>query len=472
MNIIGRKDEMALLEKCIRSKKPEFLAVYGRRRVGKTFLIKEYFKNNFAFYMTGSANTTMRGQLENFHDALLEYGSDELDAIEGWPVAFRRLKKLLMKDTSEQKKVVFIDELPWLDTPKSGFVPALEYFWNSWASSRPDIFLVICGSATSWMIRNVIHNHGGLYNRITKQMHIKPFTLAECEMFFQNAGVVLSRYSIAETYMIFGGIPYYLDLFDESLSLPQNVDRLLFADNAVLANEFQDLYASLFKHFEQHILISEALYTKRSGLTRDEIIKETGLAAGGTFTRLLEELEQCGFLRKYRDFTKPKNGYYYQLTDFFTIFHLTFIRNYAGKDQQFWSNYHTKGGHNAWSGLSFERVCMAHIDQIKMALGISGVSTEVTSWRSKRSKPGTQIDLIIDRNDDIINLCEVKYSGKEYEIDRAYDDRLRRRRSIFAEETATSKALHQTMVTTYGVSASAYKEAVQSQVTLDDLFHI
>jgi hypothetical protein len=303
-------------------------------------------------------------------------------------------------------------------------------------------------------------------------MHIEPFTLGECEAYFHDSGVVLSRYSIAESYMIFGGIPYYLDLFDEGLSLPQNIDRLLFAENAVLSNEFRDLYASLFKHFEKHMLISEALYTKRMGLSRDEIIEQTGIAAGGTLTKILDELEQCGFLRRYRDFTKPKNGYYYQLTDFFTIFHLTFIRNNNGKDQQFWSNYHTHGGHNAWSGLAFEKVCMAHIDQIKTALGISGVSTEVMSWRSKRSKPGAQIDLIIERNDDIINLCEVKYSGKEYDIDSDYDKELRRKRNVFAEETGTKKALHQTMITTYGISPNAYREAVQSQVTLDDLFRI
>jgi AAA+ ATPase superfamily predicted ATPase len=473
MKIIGRAFEQEELERYYESPRPEFIAVYGRRRVGKTYLIREFFKQGFAFYFTGVANSDAQIQLRNFNQYVKEYGGTDLKPARDWFEAFNNLKQLLQKkkaNSDSEKQVVFIDEMPWLDTPKSGFLTALEFFWNSWASAQPEILLIVCGSATSWIINNLLKNHGGLHNRVTGRILLEPFSLAECEAYFSENGLALNRHQIVQSYMIFGGIPYYLNFMNKSLSLPQNIDRICFSKTANLKDEFEELYASLFKHSRRHIEIVVALSRKQSGLTREEIITATGLSAGGTLTKTLDELEQCGFIRRYRDFTRKKNGHYYQLIDFFTLFYLRFMKENSSDDEHFWSNYQSSSGYRAWSGYAFERVCSAHITQIKQKLGITGVSTDACSWRSKKVEQGAQIDLLIDRRDSVINLCEMKYAQTVFVIDKRYDEVLRNKKTAFQLETGTRKALHQTMITTYGIEHNAYWNSVQSEIMMDDLF--
>ncbi len=368
--------------------------------------------------------------------------------------------------------MIFLDELPWMDTPRSGFIAALEHFWNSWASARPDIMLIVCGSATSWMIDKLIKNRGGLHNRVTRRMYIEPFTLGECEAYYKANHIVMSRYQMLESYMILGGVPYYLSLMDKSMSLAQNIDALCFSPNGGLRDEFSSLYASLFRNAESHIKIVEALGRKTKGLTREEIIVATKLPPGGTFTKTLEELEQCGFIRSYNAFGKKNRDKLFQLVDFFTLFHLNFIRDNRYNDEHFWTNSIENARHRAWSGYAFEQVCLAHIRQIKERLGIAGVLTGVSSWRSQEAGTGTgaQIDLLIDRNDNVINLCEMKYSIAEFVIDKKYDEVLRNKKAAFIRETKTRKAIHQTMVTTYGLKRNEYSGLVQSEVRMEDLF--
>ena len=324
MNIVGRQHEQSALQQYVESQKPEFVAVYGRRRVGKTFLIKEYFKNSFSFYISGLANATKEEQLENFHAGLAFYGGMPYPPAKNWMEAFRQLIHLLSHKKKNGKKVVFIDELPWFDTPRSGFITGLEYFWNSWASSCPDILLIVCGSATSWMMNKLIKNHGGLHHRVTRRMPIEPFHLAECEAFFGDKKIVLDRKSIVESYMIFGGIPFYLNMFEKGMSLAQNVDKLCFSPNGPLRDEFLMLYSSLFKHSQNYELVIKALAKKKMGLTREEIIQETQLQGGG-LTILLEELEQCSFIRSYNAYEKKTRERLYQLIDFYSLFYLNFI---------------------------------------------------------------------------------------------------------------------------------------------------
>jgi hypothetical protein len=369
-----------------------------------------------------------------------------------------------------EKKVIFIDEMPWLDTQKSGFLSAFEYFWNSFASSRPDILLIACGSATSWIAGKLFENTGGLFNRVTKRMFIKPFTLRECEDFFRDRGVVLNRYQIIESYMIFGGVPFYLDLFDKRYGLAQNVDMLCFGDEALLRSEYQSLLATLFNNYGNHDQIIRALSGKSIGMSREELLAATKLPNGGRFTKTLEELELCGFIRRYQHFSKKRKDAIYQITDAFTLFYHRFLEDYTRNDSNFWSNSLAGGGHNAWSGYAFEQVCLAHESQIKHALGIAGVASNTAAWRSITVSQGAQIDLVIDRADQVINLCEMKYSLREYEITKAYHDRLEAKVRAFAEETRTTKALHTTFVTTYGVKHNKYWSAVQSEVTMQDLF--
>jgi predicted AAA+ superfamily ATPase len=470
MEIIGRKAEQKTIKDCVESERPEFMVVYGRRRVGKTFLIKEFFNNNFTFYLTGLANSKIQDQLHNFNASLRQYGKISYPDVKTWFDAFEQLIHLLKHSSKKGKKIIFLDELPWMDTPRSGFITALEHFWNGWASSRPDILLIVCGSATSWMINKLIKNRGGLHNRVTKQLVIEPFTLSECEEFFRHGKIVMDRHQITESYMILGGIPYYMNLINKGLSLSQNIDALCFEKNGDLRGEFSKLYASLFKHSEHHIKIVEVLGKKVKGLTRDEIVSATKLPDGGTLSSILEELEQCGFIRKYRAFDKKSKYHLYQLVDFYSLFYLNFIRHNKNNDKHFWSNIKEHAKHRAWSGYAFEMVCLAHVERIKRKLGISGIITHVSSWRSQKSMPGAQVDLLIERNDRVINLCEMKYAGAEFVIDRKYDEILRNKKDAFIRENKIRKAVHLTMVTTYGVKRNEYSGNIQSEVTMNDLF--
>lgn len=467
--IIGRIREQKELKEYIASKSSEFIAVYGRRRVGKTFLIREMFGDNFAFYVTGMDNVPMQEQLLNFNLSLRRCSGKEWKPVSNWLLAFDQLISYL-ESLPAGNKIVFMDELPWMDTHKSGFVSALEHFWNSWASARRDIKLIVCGSATSWMIDKLINNRGGLHNRLTHRMLIEPFNLKECEQYFHSRDIIYSRHEIAECYMVMGGIPFYLSQMKKGLSVAQNIDRLFFEESAALGNEFDNLYRALFKYSEKYVKIVEALTTKGKGLNRLEIIKQSGLSNNGGLTTMLKELEACGFIRRYEPFGKVKKEALYQLVDFFTLFYFRFILKNRYKDEHFWTSSQGSSVHRAWSGYAFEMLCLCHIRQIKKALGISGIQSLVSSWRSETSEEGAQIDLVIDRKDQTVNLCEMKYSITEFAIDKKYDAILRNKQAAFQAETKTRKSLQLTFVTTYGVKPNAYSSRVQSEVLLEDLF--
>ena len=468
--MIGREEEKADFVRFLESEKSEFVVVFGRRRVGKTYLIREFFNTRFAFYHTGMANTGIETQLQNFNKSLHKYGKIPYPKVTNWLDAFEQLIHLLHNKKQKGKKVIFIDEMPWMDTPRSGFVPALEFFWNSWASAQKNIMLIVCGSASSWIMNKLIKNHGGLHNRVTQQIHLRPFNLGECEEFFQKHNIEINRHQIVENYMIFGGIPYYLSLMQKKFSMPQNVDNLCFAKRGMLRFEFDNLYASLFRNYENHVKIVEALSKKTKGMTREEIIKNARLPNGGGLTKTLEELELCGFINKYEAFGKKERKCMFQLTDFFTLFYFNFMKNNKFKDEHYWTNFIENAGHRAWSGYAFEQVCLAHLPQIRRKLGITGVLTSTASWRSNEKENGAQIDLLIERNDKVINLCEMKYSQEQFVIDKKQDENLRNKRAVFKHETKTKKAVHLTMITSYGVKRNEYWGNIQSEVTMDDLF--
>lgn len=477
--LVGRQKEAGLLREYMKSDKSEFVAVYGRRRVGKTFLVRCAAEDRFSFFVTGVHDATKSEQLINFAIALQKYSNSPSLAVQkNWILAFYSLSRYL-ETLPEGNKLIFIDELPWMDTPKSGFIPALENFWNSWASLRSDVKLIVCGSATSWMINNLIHSRGGLHNRLTHHILLEPFNLSECESFFKESGFSYSRKQIAECYMIMGGVPFYLSMMEKSKSVSQNIDALFFGPNALLADEFSELYKALYRNASAHIEVVTALASKGIGLTRQELVKSTGLNDNGAFSTVLEELEHCGFIRKYEPFDsnpsivrkREKKGCLYQLVDFYTLFYFRFIRLNGFSDERFWSASLNSPLHNAWSGIAFEMLCLAHIVQIKRALGISGVQTRACAWRGKGpSGNEAQIDLLIDRKDDTVNVCEMKFTGGFYEITKDYEARLYEKLSSFREGTGTRKTLLLTMVTTFGVKKTSHAEGVQCEVVLDDLF--
>jgi hypothetical protein len=473
--LIGRKQELDTLRKYYTSNEAEFLVVYGRRRVGKTFLIRQYFKDGFFFYATGIApeesdKLSLQTNLERFGKRLNHYGIDNTEAPESWMEAFDRLKEGITANNSPEKKVIFLDEMPWMDTPKSSFVKALEYFWNEFASARADILLIACGSAGAWISRKVFNNRGGLHNRITGRLLLRPFTLSECEEYFRSQDIVIDRRDIAEAYMIFGGVPYYLKYWDGRYSLPQNVDKIIFRKEAPLCNEFNNLYASLFSNSSQYIEVIRALGKKRKGLSREEILEATGIADGGTITEILQNLEMSGFIRYYAQYPDKIRKGLYQLIDNFSLFYQTFVEGNTGQNENFWSDMHETPRLNAWRGYAFEQLCLKHIDQIKWALGIAGIATDVFCWKSKKSDPGVQIDLVIRRADRIVNLCEIKIAKYEFEIKKDYAEKLRNKVFAFGNEAGVASTTHLTFITTYGVKRNAYSNRVQSEVLLDDLF--
>jgi len=470
MLIVGRNNEIAILNEMLASNKPEFVAIYGRRRIGKTFLVRNVFDNKFLFKLTGLANATLQEQLANYNITMQQqhplYGNRTANS---WLEAFQHIRQIIEK-SKQKKKIIFIDELPWFDTPHSKFIQALEHFWNSWASGRKDVLLIVSGSAASWMINKLINNKGGLYNRVTQKIKLEPFTLNECQELLKHKKITLDHYHLVELYMVLGGIPFYWDAIKKGLSTSQNINKLCFETNGLLKVEFDNLFKSLFAKAERHEVIVAVLAKKGKGLTREEISKESKIPTGGTLTKLLDELEESGFIRRYMPFGKRAKSSLYQLSDFFSLFHIKWMKGQKAYGKDHWIKMIDHPKQRAWSGYSFEQVCLAHTEQIKKALGISGIGTETSAWKSTQVKDGAQIDLVIDRRDNVINLCEMKFSVGKFIIDKKYDAELRNKVGAFRSETHTNKTLFLTMVTTFGLQVNAYSGTVQNDLKMDVLF--
>ena len=467
--MIGREKEKQLLENKYISLKSEFVAVYGRRRVGKTYLIRSVFKDRIHFQFTGLANSSTSKQLINFELTLKDqYPQLVKEKINNWLEAFQLFKEIILQ-SNEEKKVLFIDELPWLDTRKSEFIQALEHFWNGWASDRTDILLIVCGSSASWMINKLINNKGGLHNRITAKLKIEPFKLKECKAYIENKQIVLSDYHLIELYMVLGGIPYYWDAVEQGKSTFQHVQSICFDNNGILKSEFNTVFKSLFTHGEKHEIIIESIALKNKGLTREEIIKNTKLPNGGSLTRMLKELGESGFIRSYAPLGKKTKNTLYQLIDFYSGFYLKFIKP-NHKQEVNWLSKIDNREYQAWTGYAFEQVCLYHTLEIKKALGIQGVDSKQYSWKSTTTTEGAQIDLLIDRNDKTINLCEIKFASSEFIIEKKYDLNLRNKINAFKLETKTKKSIHLTMITPYGIANNQYSGFVQNSLTMNCLF--
>jgi uncharacterized protein len=469
--LIGRTEELTLIRQLQTGQKPAFLAVYGRRRVGKTFLVKQAFDNQFDFYLTGVANVTNRMQLANYFATLVQSFpvAEREKAPKDWFEAFRLLRKCL-ESAPPGRKVIFLDELPWFDTPKSAFVPALEFFWNSWASTNDEILLIVCGSAASWMLNTLINHRGGLHNRITHRLHIEPFTLKDFELYFKAKSAPFERYQLLNLFMVTGGIPYYMEQVQPNQSVAQNIDRLCYSKNGMLRTEFGNLYASLYKKPEGHVVIIETLARKTMGMSREELIQESKLQNGGNLTKMLNELEESGFIKKYKYFGNLKRNAVYRLSDFYSHFYLRFIKGIDLTDDQNWLTQLDDPSVRAWSGYAFEQICISHIPQIKKALGISSIKSSVSTWQGSDGNQKAQIDLLIDRRDESINLCEIKYSIKPYVLEKAYADQLRQKVGVFKNATETRKSVFLTFISTFGLAESTSSDLIHQSLTMDCLF--
>ena len=475
--MIGRKEEVAILNELFDSGNAELVAIYGRRRVGKTFLVDETFGNRITFRHAGLSPASDKGrgalqeQLHSFYTSLIMQGMEECTKPVNWFEAFTLLEKHLQRNDTGKRQLVFIDELPWLDTPRSNFIRAFESFWNNWGCHRKNLMVIVCGSANSWIQDKLINNVGGLYNRLTYQIKLDPFTLKECELFFYDKGFRYSRYSIVESYMILGGIPYYLNYLDRRKSITQNVDNLFFVKNAKLRNEFDMLFDSLFVGPEGVKNIVRLLYKRNSGFTRKEIVAHLGITDGGKISRDLNALITSDFVMKYVPFGLSKKEEHYKLIDPFCLFYLHFVEGQASLADKHWEQSSSTQSVISWRGFAFENVCFNHIDQIKKGLGISGVSTSTSAWSKKKDDvEGTQIDLLIIRKDNVINMCECKFYSDEFAVDEAYYRKVFRRSEILLEKASPKTAVYSTLITTYGLQHNEYRDAFMNVVTMDDLF--
>ena len=470
--IIGRENECQALENCMNASTSQLVIVYGRLRVGKTFLVNEFFDNRFSFRVTGLFDKPRKKQLQNFREALESYFRHPFDTPGDWIDAFNLLRNSLDELPKDRKRVLFFDELPWMATQKSDFLAAFEWFWNDWGCAEDDVVCIVCGSATSWMVDHIDHNKGGLFNRQNCRLYLEPFNLYETRKFLESKNINWSSYDIAQCYMIMGGIPFYLNLLSPSYSVNRNIDEIFFRRKSALWDEFEHLYHSLFSNSELYIKVVEALSEKNIGLTRMEISEKTKLPLNGVLSKILQNLADSGFIRTYRFYGNRKKQMLYQLCDYYTLFYFRYLKNNAGTDESYWTNSYADASRTAWSGFTFEQLCRDHVRQIKQKLFIAGVLSEESAWfvQGDEVYDGAQIDMLIDRRDRTINICEMKFSSDQFAIDKNYDMNLRRKIARFTEVTKTKKTIQLTFITTYGVKKNMYSGMISNEVTLEDLF--
>ncbi|MCQ2343579.1 MAG: ATP-binding protein [Paludibacteraceae bacterium] len=473
--LIGRDKEQQILLSALEADESQLIAVYGRRRVGKTFLIRQTYKNKFAFQHSGLSKGNTKEQINEFCESLRQYGLKNFVEPKNWSEAFHLLQRLLAKKP-KGKKIIFIDELPWMDTHKSKFLESLDHFWNGWATEREDIVLIICGSATSWIINKVIRNRGGLHNRVNRQIDLQPFTLKECRQYADCKKLSIGDRELVEAYMVMGGVPFYWSFFQRGESVAKTIDRLFFEQNAELKDEYDALYESLFTNANSYMSIVKALSTVNAGMTRAQLLTATKLSNNTVFQKALRELEQCGFIRKYQAYGNKNKEMMFQLMDPFTLFYYHFLEGKNSRDEQFWQHSLGQNNYNAWAGIAFERVCLWHERQIKTALGISGLRSNVCAWsylptteEKLAGATGGQIDLMIDRADGVINLCEMKFHKEPFLVTSSYAEKIRTRNAIFRERENCRKALVNTLVTMYGIVNNMNSDVFDNILVISDL---
>ena len=481
--LIGRQNELRIFDKMIASKESQFVAVYGRRRVGKTFLIRNSLSNKGIYIeTTGRKDAPLKTQLENFAKALSKtfFNDIPIQTPSRWEDALALFDQELKKVPKKKKVILFLDELPWLATKKSGLIQALDYYWNAHWSKTSNLILVVCGSAASWMLDHLIHAKGGLHNRLTKRMLLEPFTLNETEQFLKSHSIHLSQKQILDLYMVTGGIPYYLKEVKRGRSAAQNIDELCFSKSGLLYTEFQQLFHALFDQAEVNLKIVREIAKSGNIISRENLLKKTKLPSGGTTNKRLTELSASGFIQCFIPYGKTSRNRYYRLVDEYTLFYLKWIEpiiklgSFSGKGS-YWEKLVNSPARAAWAGYAFESVCLKHTYEISKGLGLNHIPFNVGTWRfvpSKKSKAiGAQIDLLFDRGDDAITVCEIKYSDKLFTIDKPYAKSLTSKLDIFEVRTKTKKELFLAMITTTGVKHNLWSEdIVDTQVTLDALF--
>jgi uncharacterized protein len=471
MNIIGRKHEISILSDVLTSSKSELVAIYGRRRVGKTFLVKEFYKKNLWFSMSGIHKGGTKIQLQQFTKKINEYYEDEdkIKRPKNWFEAFDELKNHLCAIKQKSKKVIFFDELPWLDTPRSNFLSALDDFWNNWCVDQKNIVLVICGSAASWMIKKVLNNKGGLHNRVTQRIRVVPFTLLEVKTFLNAKNIYYSNYEIAQLYMVTGGIPFYLENIIRGNSLVENIDHLCFKKDGILTDEFDNLYKALFNNASIHEQIVQTLASHSFGLKRNELITKAKLKSGGMISEKINELIESGFIVETKSKTNAAKNNIYRLTDEYSLFYLKFILPSKKEDNIYWADICKTQKYISWCGYAYENICLKHVPSIKRAFGISGLTTKVFAWQNKNA----QIDMILERADNSTHIIEIKFHNSAFNITKNINENLQNKINAYRNEFGSRQYIMLSIISTFGIVNNIYSNSIiEQKLKLEDLFLI
>jgi AAA+ ATPase superfamily predicted ATPase len=482
-DILGRDKELVILDEIYQSREAEFIAVYGRRRVGKTHLIRHYFSDKGRYLeASGAKDKSLKIQIENFMKSVSKtfFNGVPLAAPSNWDGVFEILTQVLEKLSRSEKVILFLDELPWMATKRSGLLQSIDYYWNLHWSKLSNLILVVCGSAASWMLEKLIYAKGGLHKRITKKMLIEPYKLKETAQFLKSRGIVLNQKQILDLYMAIGGVPFYLKSIKKGYSAAQNIEALCFDKNGLLYNEFNNLFESLFDQAEMNLTLIRAIVKNGNRISRDALIKAVGIASGGSLNNRLKELEAAGFIQRFQTYEKTRREHFYRVIDEFSLFHLQWIEPFLLNQLQvgvsgYWENLVKTPAVSSWSGLAYEAVCLKHISEIRKSLGIEQIACKIGNWELRAKKgsdeEGVQIDLLFDRSDGVITICEIKYSENLFSIDKAYAKKLMQKCDTFEKHFGKGKQIFLAFITTMGLAPSIWSnELVQQEVTLADLF--
>lgn len=473
MEMVGRVQERRCLDRCDGSDKSELVCVYGRRRVGKTFLVEQTLGPFFAFHVVGSKDAATSSQLREFGLELTDRGDPNPNPPADWREAFNRLYKVITAPDAPRsphgKAVVFIDEFPWFAKQRSDFLSAFSTFWNRRSTTGQKLLVVICGSATSWVIEHVLESAGDMAARVTESIFLKPFALAETKEYFDSRGFGWDERSLIETQMVFGGLPYFFSLMSPHQSLAQSIDRLCLRPRAQLRDETMILLESTMRRSRLYVELFALLAQHRYGVPKAEAMRLLGHSTN-QFIKATAEAVKCGYVHEYKNLSKPQNPKYLMLVDPFILFHYRLIEPAHGDSPRSWADFVAdQERYTAWRGNAFEIVCLQHVRQLKSALGIGGVLTKEYPWASARKAGGAQVDLVIERADRIVNLCEMKFTDAPYELTSAVEQELVRKREVFREETGTRLALKTVLVSAQG-TAGYHDSQIAQIITADDLF--
>ena len=491
MEIIARKREKQILESVLRSKSSELVCVYGRRRIGKTYLVRNFFEscdNVIYFELTGQKQESgeyapLKYQLANFKYQFERTFDRDIPQPTSWQNAFTVLRKETerFKD-STSKLILFFDELPWLCSPRSGFFEALDQAWNTTFERQPNVKVIVCGSAASWMLKKIIHAKAGFSRRITHKIRLTLFSLKETKEYLLFKGFDLSSRSVAEIFMMLGGIPYYLNFMSPHKSIYQNIEDECFDINGRLVDEYAIIFNSLFKNSENHKKVVEYIASKHKGVLLEELTGKFSSLKGGSLSRILDNLVSSSFIKKTPPLYNEAKGTIYRLIDEFVLFHLKWIKPaprsiFESPSTLYFQNRAQSNSFKSWRGFAFERLCLKHEYQIRQSLGIHKILSipSMVYFYDQQGKRSSQIDLLFERADNVISICEIKHSESEYELTKADVNSLMRKkedlRRYLALKKKTQKDIHIVYVTTNGVYLNKYFHQLQpSVVKLDDLF--